>query len=907
MNYHNSFLSQRKLNKGVKRKLLSFLLISAILFNLAVVNIFFFNTPNNNLSNENDIIGNENPLTPKTQGGDISLIKDPFTNNFSDIWDFFKDNYYINLWGDTPTYYGEGDVNGVISDESIYSLDNLLLYDTLLNHEYDSTEVLEIYNQLKSTPLWFDGPGVDDYGFIESIDGSTGTKVFQRNLIDNLIPISLLIDYVPSSSSDPTYGDYVTPISEMYFLMMSSQFWNESLQIYMTSNSSSEYFHTESNLYAILANLKIVESGRISGLYNLAQDNAENAMNTLIDNLWDNSEYGFYNSTKYRELAPVGVFKDLKVNALGIIALIDYWRNTDLGEHAYLLNATRIYDKGENLFNSSEGLYFNGNQDWNKLNYKFDLEANAYMMMACLKLFEATGNYTYYERAQTLFNTFENDFYDNNDPGYYKSLDSVSGDNNNKNLHSNLRLSEAYLYAVDVYKKTEITASFNGSAEIEEVLTPEFIFNQDVLKVNITYRYYSGELEYYNISNADVTYMLRYSNDTIFHIEYNTTDVNGTSTCYYNFPNTIPIEYGYTLIIYANTTYFKMAQVVKYFHIKSGIEYYDGLEDVDDFYQGEKVNVTLRINNTRIDDINLTYSVESDFIISDVIEYTFNKSIDNSTTIWVNFTVYNAAEIGFSEFHFVLRNGSTIFLDKVKNIEIKNALQYSNLLYDSEIVKGDSLHISLTLTNFLINLTQSFNLSVSGEYIQHIRQNFTLIESEIRTVSYDLVISDNIKVDTIEIEMNISKSNLVFHNKIFSVELVNKFELTSVNLPSSISQGSSVKIILMILNNKKTPESFILYINEQEVSTDIVELIPGENRIETSITPTINPYDFSTKSYYIVLEDSSGNEICSYFFKVEVTLSVMNLILFYVIPIMIPIGIVIFFKNKETKTKLLRR
>ncbi|GAJ19400.1 unnamed protein product, partial [marine sediment metagenome] len=35
---------------------------------------------------------------------------------------------------------------------------------------------------------------------------------------------------------------------------------------------------------------------------------------------------------------------------------------------------------------------------WGVENYEIDLEANAVMMSACLKLFEYTGNITYYDR-----------------------------------------------------------------------------------------------------------------------------------------------------------------------------------------------------------------------------------------------------------------------------------------------------------------------------------------------------------------------------------------------------------------------------------------------------------------------------------------------------------------------------
>ncbi|MBY9006214.1 MAG: hypothetical protein KGD63_05610 [Candidatus Lokiarchaeota archaeon] len=873
-----------------------------ILFNFAVVNLFFFNSPNNSVSFENDIVGNEKPSIIKTQG-DFSLLQDPFTNNFSDLWEFFNNNYYINRWFDTPTYFREGDVDGDITSDLIFSLDNMLLYDTLLSNEYDGAEILDIYNQLKATPLWYNGAGPGEYGFIESVDSVTETRTYQRNLVDNLMPISLLLDYVPSPSN-PTYSEYVIPIIEMFSLTLSPyQFWNDTNQIFMNSNSSSDYFYTESNLYAILTFLEIIEDNKISSLFDSAYQNTENVMETLMNYLWDDIEYGFYNSTTYRSLNPGDENKDLKVNALGIIALIEYWTIIDTIDITYLENAIKTYIKtDESLYQSTPGLYYSGDSNWTPLNFVFDLEANAYMMKACLKLFEATGNITYYERAQDIFNALEDNYYDDVNSGYYKDIDGGVPDTE-KNLLSNLRVTEAYLFAVDVYSMTELIATFNGT---EELINPEYHFNQETLKINITYRYNTGQFAIYNISSADITYVLKYANGTNFHVAYNTTSINGTNTFYYKIPDTIPIDSGYTILIYANTTYFRMAQIIKSFTIKSGIEYYDGLNYVNSVYQGQKLNVSLRINNTRDEAMDFNFTVESDYVLSDIKQVYINNSLDNSTTIWINFTIDYAAELGISQFHFILRNDTTVFLDYVKDISIENGIQYSNLLYDGAIVEGDLLYVSVTLTNFL-NDTHSFNLSFSGKYIYNFVDNLTLAKGEIRTASYELIVSDNIAVDVISMEMNITKSNIVFHNKIVSIAILRKFTINSVSFPSVVSQGSPATFILSVQNNMKIPENFIVRINGREVNTDLIELLPGENRIEVSVIPSANPYDFTTKSYYIVLEDGSGNEISTYYFSVTIQLSIMNLVLFYIMPVMIPIGIVIFFKNKEIKTKLLRR
>ncbi|MBN1213981.1 MAG: hypothetical protein JXA99_00920 [Candidatus Lokiarchaeota archaeon] len=876
-----------------------------ILFNFAVVNLFFFNSPNNSVTFENDIVGNKDNSTIKTQG-DIALLQDPFTTNFKDLWEFFNGNYYINRWSDLGTYFREGDIDGDITSDLIYSLDNMLLYDTLRGNEVDGTEILEFYNQMKATPLWYSGD-TDPYdiGFIESVDSSTGVKNYKRNLIDNLIPISLLLDYLPSQSN-PTYSDFNSPISEMFLLAISPQFWNDTYQIFMDSNSSSNYFYTESNLYGILTCLEIIQNSYVSSsLFDLAHDYAGNVMDTLMNNLWDDANYGFYNRTAYQSLNPEDENKDLKVNALGIIALVDFYTFKETTpEETHLNNAIKIFEKtDESLYQGAYGLYYSGSSDWTPINNIFDLEANAYMIKACLKLFEATGNITYYERAQDIFEAFEDDFYDDINSGYYKEI--VSGTpNTEKNFLSNLRVTEAYLYAVDIYKMTEIFADFNFT---KDLTNPKYLFNQDTIKINITYRYNSERFALYNISSADITYVLRYANGTEFYIQHNTTTIYGNHTFYYKIPTTMPIESGYTVLIFANTTYFGMAKITKSFTISSGIEYYDGIDYVNSLYQGQRVNISLRLNNTRKDNINLNFTIESNSIQCGIKEVMIENRINNSTTIWINFTIDDIAEIEMTKFHFILRNGTTKFFDYEKDISIENGLHYFNLLYDSIVVRGDSFFVSVCLTNFLANTTQSFNLTFSGDYIIKYSEELTLDKGETKTFSYELLLSENIYVDKVQLEMNISKSNIVLHNKIVEITVYQEFLILSASFPSSVPQGSSATFLLTIHNNKNIPIGYTLKINGQAVKTNSIELLPGENRIEATITPTINPYDFSTKSYYITLEDNSGNLIVSYYGEVKIELSIMNLVLFYILPILIPIGIVLFFKNKEIKTKLLRR
>ena len=120
-------------------------------------------------------------------------------------------------------------------------------------------------------------------------------------------------------------------------------------------------------------------------------------------------------------------------------------------------------------------------------------------------------------------------------------------------------------------------------------------------------------------------------------------------------------------------------------------------------------------------------------------------------------------------------------------------------------------------------------------------------------------------------------------------------------------QGSNAYLIIVIQNNQENPEDFSLFINGKNTATNLPELITGENTLVVEFTPTINPYEFGIKKYKIVLKDSQDDEIERFYFEITIELSTLNLIIFYLAPILVPIGIILFFKNKDIKHKKLRR
>jgi hypothetical protein len=271
-----------------------------------------------------------------------------------------------------------------------------------------------------------------------------------------------------------------------------------------------------------------------------------------------------------------------------------------------------------------------------------------------------------------------------------------------------------------------------------------------------------------------------------------------------------------------------------------------------------------------------------------------------------NLTTILDASIGPHNINFKFKKGNVIYLEINRSINIGHSFDYSSLIYESSVVNGESAFVQMTLTNFLPNSTQTFNVSYIQDDTVIFEEEIFLYEKEIKTM-YFVLNYFAIEGNSINITMEISKGNTIFYNRQFNVEIIPKYELLSVSFPEIIEQGVIAQFILIIQNNQDKSESFTLYVNGNPVETNLNGFGPGINRITFDIIPSINPYDFGKKSYIFELRDESNNPIARFYYEVQLELSPFNLIVFYILPVLIPVCIALIYKNKEIKHKLLRR
>ncbi|MHA2281306.1 MAG: hypothetical protein ACXAC5_10675 [Promethearchaeota archaeon] len=919
--FYSTVKKKRRKNQIVKS---SFVIFFILIFSLSILNINDFSNQLNNDTNENIFDYEPTDLVTAT---DNSMLQNPYTKNFTLVGAFFENNYISSLGFDISTYYRYGDANGIITDDTIFSEDNIFIYNSLLKSELDQTEIFDTYLKLKSTPLWYEDISEQfKYGFVKSVDNSTGlVKNSDRYLVDNILPIFLLIDNI-DENIDTLSLEGQKPkelIEEMFDLISSSEFWDSTNNGFAHSNSTSDKY-SESNFYSILANLLIHRTyhqlNLDESIKTLSYFLANQTMISMDSNMWDTTDSAYYSfkDENWGALAG-GSYYRLDVNALGIITLLEFWIETGKETNSpYLLRAIELYNSlssVDRLWDNSSKLYYNiGRPSWDILiDSNHDLKANALMLEACLKLFELTGNITYYNRAIQLFESFENDFYDIGNNSY-----DFSPTNSTKNLNSNLNLRRAYLKASEIYSATIINSEYNLTETI-----PDYLFDQDVMNLTSVYSF-SKENQYYNpgndsyvpftvihnITDADIKYLFKYPNGTFLsQFENQIIDPDTSHTLIHPIEETLSLGNGYYIYIWANKSYFNMAENLTRFNIISGLinETIEGLPDI--LFQGQTLNVTLLLNFTRTENLTLTASLEGEDIIqypSQGLNFTASTELNVSFDLTAKFGI----SPGPSEINFIFKRGNITYLSVKKLIEIGYSFNYEHLIYQSKVVSGQNLQVSLDLINFLPNATQSLNVSFTGileNTIESFIQEETIDKDEAKSVTYYLKSLEDIKNDTIKIEMNILQNATVYYTEELTIEIIPEFEIISVFFPEKISQGTYASLIIIVQNNKDVFESFSLSINGKNIQTNIDELVPGENWITNSFIPTNNPYEFGTKIYRIVLKNSENGEIASFYFEVVLELSTFNLMIFYLLPSIIPIGIILYFLSKEIKQKKLKR
>jgi len=839
----------------------------------------------------------------------IPLLTNPILMHKANTTEYFITNHYINESVQSimnRTYYRRTNKTGSLVDDRIYSLDNLMYYWGFLG-EYATVIYTFILELINSKLYSEENITTYQYGFIESVNESGGDIHSIRYLIDNL---ALIFPLIESS----TWNDIVIePLEKQLKLLNSSEFWDDQYGGFVTSNSSTTKYAHE-NFLAAYANIlwhRYKNDNRLN-----FTDRAEylyiNVTSQLYgSNMWDSNYNGFnYQCNLDWDSFPRNSNKSLKTNALGIIALTESYLESNKYNETALNVAEILYDKiSKKLINNSFDYpaYENFRSiSWGEYHIlpNITLEDNAWYLMALIHLFKATSNVTYYNDAVDLFNFIETYMRDEENGGYYYSIGKEN--NTDKDLYANSVLMRAHLEMSEIFESTTLGGSLNDTTLIK---------GEETLNLTCTYKFYNV-FDFVNpavtdltleamIEDANITYIMRYPNETIIDIiKPANTDENGNQSISYSFSDDFP-DGTYSIAVYANRTYRATAFKTFYFSLSSGLMFDSGkIEGLGNgIYQGETLETNLTIVSVRVNDTFLTVSWQSDYFAND--DKIVNFSGESDTKFTINITANPEAEIGLRTVNFYVKNGSKEYLTFSISILIKQSVNVLLFSYKSEILQNESIPISITLKNYLSNNSQSVKIRFFGDDFQDVIYDVQIETSATKVSTFDIMLFENLNKNSTKLFVNVTKGLRSIYYKEFDISIIQPIEIESATFTSAVYQGQMAFLIIKITNNRNVPINFTLYINNLPYPTNINQIGYGENEIISVITPTINPYDFQTKEYKITLKDSSGNVFFIQTFETAITLSVLNLIIFYIAPIAVPIVIFVLYKNKEVKSRIL--
>jgi len=865
----------------------------------------------NNLPNEFEANFNEKLINPKLST--IPLLENPFLNHLDNTTSFFLNNLYQNESVSSimnGTFFRSSNKTGdTLIDDRIYSLDNILYY-WGMRYEDPSLLIIDKISELKKKNLWLsENESTYQYGFIQSTNDTGEEFNTTRYLLDNVAVLLPLIENYHIKENPGTTSTIAKETLESQLeLLNSSQFWDPQYGGFIHYNNSNVKFADE-NFLAVIANILWHRNADGNLQYkDEALDFANYTLSNMSSDFWDSTYDGYYYKTPSKDWSDGSrdVYKYLKTNALGIIALIEYYLETGSSNTTALGMAEAIYQViNDNLYNATGGYERYASRIFDTSFGPMILEDNAWYLMALLSLFKATNNPIYYINATDLFQFLEADMYDDNNGGYIYSKNAIV--NETKDFYANNILMRAYQEISEIFSNTELNGNLNGTL---------FIKGEGTLNLTCKYRFYkeydfenadSSFILDNNIEGANITFIIRYPNETVLEIIMPAnTDSNGDQSISFKINDDLP-DGLYSISVYANKSFRATAFNTFYFTVSSGLSFksseIEGLED--GIYRGGTLEANLTVSSTRKYNYTLNFSGDSDYF--SVLEKSITINGQTDTKFLISVTANFNAVLGNHSINFYIKNGTKLYLTFDITVLIKQSIEVLLVSHKTEAFENDTIPISITFKNYILDTNQSVKVELYGQYIEDIDENVDIFANTIKSKTFNVHIKENIQTNVIKIYINVSRAgeSIYFEDK--EISILQPVEINSISFPSNVQQGQRAFLIIKITNYKEVPINFTLYINDLPFPTNLNQLRSGENEIIVEFTPTINPYDFQTKEYIITIKDGSGRVLIIETFQTEISLSVLNLVIFYLIPLLIPAIIIIFYKNKEIKSRLLEK
>ena len=500
-----------------------------------------------------------------------------------------------------------------------------------------------------------------------------------------------------------------------------------------------------------------------------------------------------------------------------------------------------------------------------------------------------------------MFNGIQKNFKDPVYGSYYTSINATETDKNRiLNTHSYLFRSLNTLSSLSERIDTNITTN-----------ATEFI-KKESMSVNITAEYFFDIYDYYTqpgaeinfsvpIENADFFFSVRFPNGTLAYNVTQSGDVNGKASIEFPFSDDYPLG-EYTVDMYANYTGILTSFNKISFSLIPGFSVQEYALESESIRAGSSTSLNLSINNTRME--NLTVSINLNG--TNFANQSFEQILVNGTL--TNFT-YEITALADASF------GSTLLLIEIKNdttlnyileipIVILSSIEIERIEQDAYVFREFDFNILVELQN-LVDISQTVDISISGEYIEDVEISQLLLPEESVIILLTTQIATNAPYGEIMYNINITRASdgntITYEDFISTVKL--PLDILLLDVPEISYHGKESQASCYIMNNMKSSQNISIFVDNQAIKSNLT-IIPGENLVDIPFGQNfMNPYEFGNKYYLIEIMDSNGNTIYEQLVSTELKASVGSILLAYALPIIIPVAGIVIVRHMALENK----
>ncbi|MHA1475398.1 MAG: hypothetical protein ACTSQ5_09440, partial [Promethearchaeota archaeon] len=439
----------------------------------------------------------------------------------------------------------------------------------------------------------------------------------------------------------------------------------------------------------------------------------------------------------------------------------------------------------------------------------------------------------------------------------------------------------------------------------------EFI-KKEALSVNITAEYFFDLYDYYGqptaeinfsvpIENADFFFSVRFPNGTLAYNVTMSGGLDGKASIEFSFLDSYPLG-EYTVDMYANYTGILTSFNKISFSLIPGFSVQEYSLESKLIRAGSSTSLNLSVNNTRMD--NLTVSINlngTNFANQTFMQVLLNGSLNNFN---YEFTALSSASFGSTSLIVEIKNDTSLTYILEIPIVILSSIEIERIEQDAYIFHEFDFEILVELQN-VVDISQTVDISISGEYITDIEVTQLLLAEESVIILLNTQISTNAPFGEIIYNINITRAsdgnNISYEEFISMVKL--PLDILFLDVPEISYHGKESQASCYIVNNLKNSQNISIFVDNKIIKSNLT-LIPGENLVDIPFGQKfMNPYEFGNNYYLIEIMDSNGNNIYEQLISTELQASVGSILLGYALPIIIPIAGIVIVRHMALENK----